>query len=189
MPCSLQSYTIRIGTFYSRPTAEPCVKRGQNSPISQLTYLLIFTLIVYCGVLVNIYSSQLISLKCAAFLSSPYLVPPSTCSLECVECHTWDPGITSQVFQSSTLLSQGGNTAELLGATGKTGASLFSWLNSIQRNKLNHIINGNRGNRGKGINCLYWNKGPAFLANKHIDIQTIIETHKPHILGLGEVKF
>ena len=36
---------------------------------------------------------------------------------------------------------------------------------------------------------MYWNKGPAFLSNKQLDIGTIIETHKPHILGLGEANF
>ena len=36
---------------------------------------------------------------------------------------------------------------------------------------------------------MYWNKGPAFLSNKQLDIGTIIENHKPHILGLGEANF
>ena len=81
------------------------------------------------------------------------------------------------------------STADLLGAIGTTGAATFPWLDSKQRNKLLHIIFGNRGKRGKGINCLYWNKGPAFLTNKQLDIETIIGTHKPHILGLGEANF
>ena len=33
---------------------------------------------------------------------------------------------------------------------------------------------------------MYWNKGPAFLVNKQLDIKNIIDRHKPHILGLGE---
>ena len=37
--------------------------------------------------------------------------------------------------------------------------------------------------------CLYWNKGPAHLRNKQPEIETIIGTHKPHILGLGEANF
>ena len=52
-----------------------------------------------------------------------------------------------------------------------------------------HTTNGNRGQRGKGINCVYWNKGPSFLCNKQLDIETIVERHKPHVLGLGEANF
>ena len=65
----------------------------------------------------------------------------------------------------------------------------MTWLNRRQRNKLTHTIFGNRGQRGKGIKCLYWNKGPAHLVNKQQDIESIISTHKPHILGLGEANF
>ena len=53
-------------------------------------------------------------------------------------------------------------------------------------NKIAHITHGNRGQRDKGITCAYWNKQPSFLCNKQLDIETIIATHKPHILGLGE---
>ena len=52
-----------------------------------------------------------------------------------------------------------------------------------------HITSGNRGQRGKGIKCIYWHKGPSFLTNKQLDIESIIATHKPHILGLGEANF
>ena len=62
-------------------------------------------------------------------------------------------------------------------------------LSPVQQNKLAHITYGNRGQRGKGINCVYWNKGPSFLCNKQIDIETIISQHKPHILGLGEANY
>ena len=67
--------------------------------------------------------------------------------------------------------------------------TVFYWLSSRQRNKITHIICGNGGQRGKGINCVYWNKGPSFLSNKQLDSETIIGTHKPHILGLGEANF
>ena len=50
-------------------------------------------------------------------------------------------------------------------------------------------MQGNRGQRGRGITCLYWNKGPSLLTNKQADIQSIIADHKPHILGLGEANF
>ena len=82
--------------------------------------------------------------------------------------YIWDPGIKEPRIM------------------GSGGTSTLFWLNRKERNKITHIINGNRGQRGKGINCIYWNKGPAFLCNKQLDIETIIEAHKPHILGLGE---
>ena len=68
-------------------------------------------------------------------------------------------------------------------------ARLIPWMSRIKRNKITHATQGNRGQRGKGINCVYWNKGPAFLTNKQLDIESVISTQKPHILGLGEANF
>ena len=31
-----------------------------------------------------------------------------------------------------------------------------------------------------------WNKGSSLLQNKHPEIETVIDAHKPHILGLCE---
>ena len=70
-----------------------------------------------------------------------------------------------------------------------TAASVFIWMTRAQINRLVHIMQGNRGQRGRGITCLYWNKGPSLLTNKQADIQSIIADHKPHILGLGEANF
>ena len=52
-----------------------------------------------------------------------------------------------------------------------------SRLTSRDRNFLAKMINGNRGSRGAGIKLLHWNKGPAFLHNKHDEIETIIAGH------------
>ena len=46
------------------------------------------------------------------------------------------------------------------------------------------MINGN--GREKGIKILHWNKGPSYLQNKVTQLETIIESHRPHILGLSE---
>ena len=68
-----------------------------------------------------------------------------------------------------------------------TPLTLYAWdPGSKARNKMAHITNGNRGQRGRGVTCLYWNKGPSFLTNKMLDIETIVQAHKPHSLGLGE---
>ena len=60
------------------------------------------------------------------------------------------------------------------------------WQSNKSRNKNIKSVNGNRYSRGKGIKLLAWNKGNSLLQNKHNDIQTLIRTHKPHILGLSE---
>ena len=66
---------------------------------------------------------------------------------------------------------------------------ISSWLTRVERNKLAHLTNGYRNQRGKGITCIYWNKGSSFLHNKIHDIEDIIESHKPHVFGLGEANF
>jgi hypothetical protein len=48
------------------------------------------------------------------------------------------------------------------------------------------MVHGNRRHRGHGIKLLHWNKGPAFLKNKHQEVETIIAGHQPHLLGLSE---
>ena len=60
------------------------------------------------------------------------------------------------------------------------------WQSNKSRNKTIKSVNGNRYSRGKGIKLLAWNKGNSLLQNKHNEIQTLIRTHKPHILGLSE---
>ena len=74
------------------------------------------------------------------------------------------------------------NLEDLIIPIGSSGTPYLDWLDKRQRNKLTHIIFGNRGQRGKGINGPYWNKGPAHLVNKQLDIETIIGNHKPQIL-------
>ena len=55
-----------------------------------------------------------------------------------------------------------------------TVSFVFSWLSKLEMNKMAHIVYGNRQNFGKGITCVYWNKGPSFLKNKRQDIKQII---------------
>ena len=47
-------------------------------------------------------------------------------------------------------------------------------------------MNGNRGQRGRGIKIVAWNKGSSLLHNKHQEIESLIAGHHPHILGLSE---
>ena len=62
----------------------------------------------------------------------------------------------------------------------------YYWLTSRYRNFLAKMVNGNRGARGIGLKLVHWNKGPAFLQNKHTEIESIIADHQPHVLGLSE---
>ena len=62
--------------------------------------------------------------------------------------------------------------------------STHYWLTKRDRNLLAKITYGNR--RDRGLKVLHWNKGPSFLHSKHTEIETIIESHKPHIFGLSE---
>ena len=87
----------------------------------------------------------------------------------------WDPGTNKEFnFLETGFLST---------------ATVFIWMTRTQINSMNHSLHGNRGKRGKGITCMYWNKGPSLLTNKQNDIQSVISDHKPHILGLGEANF
>ena len=56
----------------------------------------------------------------------------------------------------------------------------------MQRNTSIKSKNGNRGQRGRGIKIVAWNKGSSLLQNKHQEIETIIAGHQTHILGLSE---
>ena len=45
------------------------------------------------------------------------------------------------------------------------------------------------GNRNKGICLCHWNKGTGFLMNKMEEIEHLVETERPHILGISEATF
>ena len=138
---------------------------AKTRPNNIIYYILIFILL-YSGIIVNASAFQQ---ETSNLLDPASIVTTSVSEGSCsdhLQCKVWDPGIQCRMKYS-----------------------VMYWLSSRQRNKITHIICGNGGQRGKGINCVYWNKGPSFLSNKQLDIETIIGTHKPHILGLGEANF
>ena len=94
-----------------------------------------------------------------------------------IQSQVWDPGLASST------------PCSCMSVTHHQQVNILPILSRKQRNKIAHTCHGNRGHRGKGITCLYWNKGPSFLSNKQLDIETLIAAHKPHILGLGEANF
>ena len=98
--------------------------------------------------------------------------------------NVWDPGIKTQSHCSRHVFR-----VQFPDTISTPAATVFPWTDSVQQNKIAHITSGNRGQRGRGIKCLYWNKGPSFLTNKQQDIESIKAANKPHILGLGEATF
>ena len=63
----------------------------------------------------------------------------------------------------------------------------LAYLTRQQRNKLNHMIYGNRNtSRGKQLITLYWNKGNSHMFRKIEDIKTLVSQNQPHIFGLAE---
>ena len=56
----------------------------------------------------------------------------------------------------------------------------------MERNSLAKATFGNRSQQGRGIKCVVWNKGSSLLQNKHLEVESIIESNHPHILGLCE---
>ena len=61
-----------------------------------------------------------------------------------------------------------------------------SWLTAVEKNAVVRATYGNRGQQGRGIKCVVWNKGSSHLENKQCEIESIIGFHHPHILGLCE---
>ena len=205
MTCSLQSYRIRIGTF--QDGTHILKKKSQkwspksNKYLKRTSFILALIFSNYC----------LLALSLPALLQ-PHLTPQGTAwqqqhrpgsytsSTACMGCPApslgtlrYNGSIITTTLSSTNSLSADNRQSEVWDPGNNLSPSSASrtcpWVTSSDRNKAAHITNGNTGQRGKGVTCLYWNKGPAFLSNKMLDISTIIEEHKPHILGLGEANF
>jgi hypothetical protein len=65
-----------------------------------------------------------------------------------------------------------------------SSVSILFWLSNKERNRLVRAITGNRQNRG--IKLAHWNAGSAHLANKMMEIEQVVSTNKPHLLGISE---
>ena len=77
-----------------------------------------------------------------------------------------------------------GSSFSRFGEISNNPHSIHTWLTKKERNFIAKVTHGNK--REKGIKILHWNKGPSFLHSKHQEIEAVIETHKPHVLGLSE---
>ena len=68
-------------------------------------------------------------------------------------------------------------------------ATVKYYQTSKSRNKIMHIQNGNRGEKGHPMTIGYWNKGSADLENRTESKAEIVQDYKPHVLGIGEAQF
>jgi hypothetical protein len=204
MTCSLQNYRIRIGTFNA---GRPIYKKTFNNHTKnskknlQKTWFIVTLLLSnYCVLALSLpsllkpHNTAALHEKTAWHLQPGGFTHPYSAHIKCSptsqikqlvshlsltpfnnESDVWDPGDS---FHGTDILLQD--------FAHNSSFRTYSWISRTDRNKMAHITNGNRGQRGRGITCVYWNKGPSFLCNKQLDIETILETHKPHVLGLGE---
>ena len=178
MPCSPQTYRIRIGIYNA---GRNIYKKTDSNHSSSSKKTLQKKKLIVTLIIANYYMLVLLG---------PVLLHPYITSETC-----WQPkpGSFTIPYTDQYQFSADTGPYQLAGQSdvwdpGDT-VSTPVLITNTDRNKLAHTTNGNRGQRGKGINCVYWNKGPSFLCNKQLDIETIVERHKPHVLGLGEANF
>ena len=201
MTCSLQTYRARIGLFQPKLLMKRSVSRAPGT-----SFRMAANISRKCGFIILLLAFNLLlksntNLQCIGrahlqnpgyrFKSSKMGYPTPSLGTNTIfpdkpQCMNYNVSFLTNRLVSCPCRS---DVTDLPGTIGTTGAAIFPWMDRTQQNKLAHMTSGNRGKRGKGIKCIYWNKGPSFLTNKQLDIETIISSHKPHILGLGEANF
>ena len=185
MTCSIEIYRQKIGTYQLGPNVKSNFSRPRTYRTNRFRPRLGLSLLIYSYSVIIIFLPNILgTLPTHRENPSPWCctsVPPLVSA-------SYSKGPTKLHLVRSTASSQLLYCSPEIWDPGPS-KGLARYLSNIKRNKLAHILNGNQGKRGKGINCLYWNKGPSLLANKHHDIETIIADHHPHVLGLGEANF
>ena len=191
MTCSLEIYRIRIGTYNNRQTyrRKYCTVSGSGNRLRKINLLVRLLIAIYTSTVVSlpvllkspINSSLTWQIKpCSSTLT--FIVPKYQISSS--DQHYPLTQVTSFVHPPANMSCQFD-----IWDPGDASIQSHPWIFSLDWNKIAHITYGNRGQRGKGITCVYWNKGPAFLHNKITDIESIVQSHKPQIFGLGEANF
>ena len=179
MTCSLQSYRVQIGTFVNncgpprkiqkRPV--PFAKQKKKSFWYSLLAVF-FTLLFLLAIVKPDYSNKTVA---------PFYVKIYKDDISCMYNSIFDFGI----FTNRCVIG----VSQISMPPSQLASNVCLWITTSKKNKLAHMVNGNRSSRGKGFTCVYWNKGSAFLTNKMLDITTLVQEHKPHFLGLGEANF
>ena len=203
MPCSLLIYRQRIGRFNSGLAKTKSYRKSGGREIMYFRNRMTISILIafYCSLIVSVpvlvqqhqaqavhgplhYSHGGGTAGCGQFEATDGNLGTGW-SCAAMSGYVWDPG---PACMSSDYTTQwvGVDTED---SNNSNSTAVFTWTTKVGINKLAHILNGNRNQRGKGITCAYWNKGPSLLKNKQLDIKTLLEDHKPHILGLGEANF
>ena len=166
MTCSLESYRVQIGTFVNncgtprkiqkRPI--PIAKQNKKSSLLAVFFLL--------AIVKPDYSNKTVA---------PFYVKIYKDDISCMYNSTFVFGI----FTNRCVI----RISQISMPPSQLASNVYLWITTSKKNKLAHMVNGNRSSRGKGFTCVYWNKGSAFLTNKMLDITTVIQEHKPHFLG------
>jgi hypothetical protein len=184
MTCSLQNYRIRIGTFnVGRPIYKKrfSSNHSENSKKNlQKTWFLVTLLLSnYCMLALSLPSllkphhTAALHEKTAWHHQPGSFTHPYTAHMKCSptsqlkqlvshlslahfnnQSDVWDPGDSLH------------STDTFQDFTHNSSFRTYSWVSRTDRNKMAHITHGNRGQRGRGITFVYWNKGPSFLCNK-----------------------
>ena len=83
-----------------------------------------------------------------------------------------------------------------LGTNARSGFKSSVMGSQVMINKWSRMSNANfyarytYGNKKQqGIKIMHWNKGSSLLKNKMDEIMSLIDQHRPHILGLSEANF
>ena len=170
MPCSLQIYRARIGTFLPKYFRKSSIipRTPSSSMTAPLSLIIVMTL--YCCLVLHVdirstsrIENNISSVTIENDIIENFVGKPSLANTQ------WNPGLTK-------LLVGKRQTLELLESVSNT---IHPWNDHKEMNKLMHIISRNMERRGRGINCIYWNKGPTYLVNKQMDIKTIVQDLKP----------
>ena len=162
MGVTLQTYRIRIGAF-QQGSSQGCQRNSYNETYkidlkSPLTKVLIINSLL---VILALLSQQ-----------SLYSYKSNSTSEATLPSWHWS--------SSPSSACKGGMWSEPKTSTHK------SYISKKYRNFLARMLHGNRSQRGHGIKLIHWNKGPAFLYNKHQEVEIVVANHRPHVLGLSE---
>ena len=171
MGVSLQTYRLRIGT-YQQGFSQGCqnISHSETDKVdlkSSLKIVLIMnSLLVIVAILNQYHMDQSLYSHKPNQLPITESIPPPSWEWSCLPSST----------------SKGGS----LSWSGPPTSTYKSYISKKHRNFLARMLHGNRSQRGHGIKLIHWNKGPAFLHNKHQEIEVLIANHRPHVLGLSE---
>ena len=151
MTCSLQTYRSRIGTFYQWSKSKTSCKRKPKTLSNQGTYLIIFIVFLYCGLIANVHSLHQHNLKTSFSKESTTQQTSHLGSWNYSEYSNlvWDPGIPLNLYQAGAVTHSRTNEDDTIENIRTTGTGVFTWLDNKERNKLTHVNFGNRGIGGR----------------------------------------